>query len=249
MNTHYIGDVVGIRIYDNDVVVVRQGGNANVPETERGTIMEFSKASRQRLAFVCSNTPVVFKLMITLTYPKDFPSDGKTVKGHLNSFLTWVRRDMGNPSYLWFLEFQRRGAPHYHLLLDPPPTTLRTDVLGHLRFRVSANWYRIVGSGDSKHLAAGTRVEKIRKVDGARFYGVKYAQKMRQKTVPEDYRNVGRFWGCSRDVPPKVPDVIPCTEDDVRGVIESWRYAPSEERPVFRVLYNQSGRFCDWLSD
>jgi len=116
--------------------------------------------------------------------------------------------------------------------------------MGQFRFRCSASWYRFVGSGDEKHLAAGTRVERLRKQDGARRYAVKYAGKMKQKHVPKDFRNVGRFWGCSRAVVPAPEAEVQCTEDDIRGLLEGWEYAPDEERTLYRVLYNQADRFC-----
>lgn len=241
------GTVVGVRIYRNDVEVVREGNAPNTREIERGEIMEFSRKSRMRLAFVASNTAVEFRTMITLTYPREFPSDGKAVKLHLNTFLTWLRRDTGGCEYLWFLEFQARGAPHIHLLIDGPLPRNREDTRAY-RFRVSATWFDVVGSGDERHLAAGTRTERLRKPGGARFYAVKYAHKMRQKAVPPDYRNVGRFWGCSRAVKPQPQAELQCTEDDIRGLLEGWEYAPNEQRPVFRVLYNQADRFRAYCS-
>lgn len=243
VKTWHIGHVVGVRIYRNDVVVVRSGAPPPPSQPERGEVMEFSTASRKRLAFVCSNTAVEFRTMITLTYPREYPSDGRVVKKHLNHFLITYRREYGPCSYLWFLEFQARGAPHIHLLTDVPLPRRDKDALGLVRLRISTIWYNIVGSRDSRHLAAGTRTETIRKKDGARHYGVKYAQKMRQKIVPEDYRNVGRFWGCSRDVVPEEPPLISCTEDDIRGELEGWKYAPSDDRPVYRVCYNTASRF------
>lgn len=73
--------------------------------------------------------------------------------------------------------------------------------------------------------------------------------KMRQKTVPELYQNVGRFWGCTRDVPPKPLDIIRCTEDDIRGVMKGQTYAPREDRPVYRVLYNASEHFTAYRAN
>lgn len=214
----------------------------------RGEICEFSKKSRAGLAFVANNTEIEFRTMITLTYPGAFPSDGRKVKSDLNKFLLWVRKDQGKCSVLWFLEFQQRGAPHVHCLYSFGVPRNANERRG-LRFRVSTAWYRIVGSGDVRHLQAGTRTERIRKRDGARHYAVKYASKMRQKEVPEGYRNVGRFWGCSRDVPPVEQPVIRCTDDDVRGVLSGWKFDPGTERPIYRVLYNQADRFrgrgCD----
>lgn len=238
----YLGTVVAVQVYRNDVVVVRNGRGPDVVDAPRGEIAYFSRKSRQRLAFVAANTDVVFKTMITLTYPREYPSDGRSVKRHFNAFLTWLRRECGKPSYLWFLEFQRRGAPHIHLLVDWP-LPLRRKPKSQFRFRVSATWYRLVASGDPRHLAAGTRSERIRLPDGAARYAVKYAHKMEQKTVPKGYRNIGRFWGCSRDVRPVLRSQYRCTEDDIRGVLENWPYAPADDRTLYRVLYGVSDRF------
>jgi len=61
--------------------------------------------------------------------------------------------------------------------------------------RVSAAWYRIVGSGDQKHLRAGTRVEELYVPTAVATYASKYAAKWDQKDVPEEFQHVGRMWG------------------------------------------------------
>lgn len=238
----HLGHVVGVNVYRNDIEVVRNGRRLPVEYAPRGMVKEFSWASRRRLAFVASNTSVVFRTMVTLTYPRAFPSDGRKVKRDLNAFLVWFKRDRGAFSYLWFLEFQRRGAPHIHLLTSSLFPKDRQDGKS-LRFRVSACWYRVVGSGDTRHLGAGTRVERVRTHEGARRYAVKYAMKMKQKLVPPAYRNVGRFWGASRDVKPLPEGFVRCTEDDIRGAIEDWEHKPGNDRILWRVLYNQADTF------
>jgi hypothetical protein len=185
--------------------------------------------------------------MICLTYPKEFPTDGLKVKEDLHRFLGWLRRDTGRCSYLWFLEFQKRGAPHIHIMIDVQFPRDKPEALKAFRFRVSATWYRHVGSEDYKHLQAGTNVQRIRKKDGARFYCVKYASKMNQKRVPEAYQNVGRLWGASRNVKPEPLGYIRATEDDIRETIREWEHKPSDTRPIYRVLYNQASRFRDRL--
>ena len=196
---------------------------------------------------MAQNTDVHFRNMITLTYPKEFPSDGLTVKYHLHQFLTWLRKDTGGCSYLWFLEFQARGAPHIHILYDTPYPKRNRQAYTDLRLRVSMAWYRIVGSKDEKHLSAGTRVERLRKPDGAARYATKYAWKMKQKAVPPAYQNVGRLWAASRDVKPRPLGFVRATEDDIRGALEGWQYAPNSNTPIYRVLYNQANRFRDHL--
>ena len=237
--TRYYGQIVGIEIYKNDVVVRRQGLNNKPPEQTRGKVTAFSKASRRRLAFVASNTTIPLRTMITLTYPSDYPSDGKTVKGHLRQFLTWLQKETGGCEYLWFLEFQARGAPHFHILTDwPLPRDRDNKVLWYAK--VAQRWYLVVGSNDYKHRQAGTRTETLRSADGGARYAVKYAQKMRQKAVPPDYQDVGRFWGHTRAVKPEPQQAYRCTEDDVRGMLEGWKYEPPPSCPVWRVLYNQA---------
>jgi len=239
-----IGTVTGIRIYSRDVVIVRDGDAPAGDGHIRGEIKNWSLRSRQRLAFVAANTDANFRTMITLTYPQIYSNDGQRIKRDLDTFLKWLRRETAGCSYLWFLEFQKRGAPHYHILIDwPMPRTRQGE--REVRFRVAATWYRIVGSGDAKHLAAGTRTERVRKDDGAKRYAVKYALKMEQKAVPPAYRNVGRLWGASRDVMPVARAEFQVTEDDIRGQIENWPYKPDADRTLYRVLYGCASLFVD----
>lgn len=241
------GEIVGITLYRNDVVVRREGSAPSLEEVERGAITEFSKASRKRLAFVASNTGVDFTTMITLTYPSEYPRDGAEVKRDLRGFLDYVRRVFDTPEYLWFLEFQKRGAPHVHILLDITWPTTKEGV-NRLRVGVAATWYRLVASGDEKHFYAGTSTEKLRSPDGGKRYAVKYALKMYQKAVPPDYWHCGRFWGHSSGVRPVPGRSYRCTEDDIRGTLEGAPYAPRDDGIVWKVLYNKADLFREYLS-
>jgi hypothetical protein len=59
---------------------------------------------------------------------------------------------------------------------------------------VRRNWYDVVNSQDGKHYSAGTRVEKLRTVNGAYSYASKaYAAKAQD--VKELKSKPGRFWG------------------------------------------------------
>lgn len=227
-------------IYLNDVVVLRTSGKNNRVPPKRGPCEYWSDDSRKGLAFVAANTAVQFRYMVTLTYPSEYPGDGATSKQHLNKFLNWLRlrckRAGVSLEYLWFFEFQARGAPHYHLLLDCNLPDIAT------RKEVSQSWYRVVGSNDTKHLKAGTRCERLRSADGGKHYAVKYGQKMKQKRVPEGYQKVGRFWGNSRGV---TPDPIAWARvdsyDDVRELVKGWEYEDSIKDKELTVLYNAAG--------
>ncbi len=230
-----------IQIFRRDVVV-RWTGVApdNLSPAKRQAITEFSPEARKRLAFVASNTAVDFLTMITLTYPAMYETSGKAVKSHLRLFLARLRRKQAEFSYLWVLEFQRRGAPHFHIWIDIP---IPRDFYA----TISEDWYQIVGSDDPNHLAAGTRTEAVRTRDGAARYAVKYAAKMRQKIVPAEYRDVGRFFGYSRAVKPEaMMDPIPVDgRADLQQKLGSW---PQKKRLLwndFCVCYNAAPAAAD----
>lgn len=224
---------VSIHIYDNDVLVKYERLNYIPPEKieRRARIAEFTYKSRKRLAFVAANTPVTFLSMITLTYPGEFPTDGARVKSDFKRFKQWISRAFEKPSVLWFLEFQFRGAPHFHMLID---TMIDKD-----RYEdVSKKWYLIVGSGDSRHLRAGTRVEALRSKEGGKRYAVKYAMKMQQKRVPDGFMSVGRFWGHTRDVAPVERYSEPVhSKRELLSKLGDWGYKEKLHHRELSVLY------------
>jgi len=178
----------------------------------RGKVREFSSRSRRRLAEVAHDLGELHApdWMVTLTMPAEWESvcpDGRVFKRHVMAWRRrldrWLRRRVDAWSGLWFLEFQERGAPHFHVILWGPGLS----ELGARAFAewVSASWAAVVAHPDpverGKHLRAGTRVERMRQ---AHFgYAVKYARKAEQKRVPEGFRDVGRFWGLWRAAAPK----------------------------------------------
>jgi hypothetical protein len=159
----------------------------------RDAIVGFSVGASTRMRRYLRECLAEYDTMVTLTYPGFFSTDGVEVKNHLRRFLQEVRReymrrgkDVSMHSSFWFLEFQARGAPHFHIF-----TTWAPD-----KDWVARTWYRIVNSEDIRHLQAGTRTEYLSKGRaGTISYASKYAAKQEQKEVPPGFENVGRFWG------------------------------------------------------
>ena len=164
--------------------------------------------------------------MITLTYPGDWETvapDGKTVKKHLRTLQKRYERTWGEKlAGVWKLEFQRRGAPHFHLLMRPPQGTAaipgaraRGDRLvgAGLDFKrwLSEVWADIVAHPDPeerrRHRLAGTGIdwnEGLKASDPRRVavYFTKhgsFSAKEYQHCVPEAWqepgKGPGRFWG------------------------------------------------------
>jgi len=222
-----------VSVYRTGVRVHWKGGGR--PPRGRGEIKELTPAARARLAFTAQNLEIELTHMVTLTYPAEFPKDGALVKRQFNRLLSWMRSRAkpGKLGYLWFLEFQRRGAPHVHVLLDGVHWT---------HAELSARWYAAVGSGDERHLRAGTRMERLRTADGAARYVTKYATKTRQKSVPEDYRSVGRFWGASAGARPRVRASYPVDgRGDLLERLAGWEFVGVLEDADYSNLFGAAG--------
>lgn len=149
--------------------------------------------------------------MLTLTYPGDWltvaPS-AKVCKGHVDAFKKRFQRAYGVPLVgVWKREFQRRGAPHYHVLMVPPGPR---PGLPSFSAWCSATWAAVVAHPDpeeyARHVLAGTGLdyaEGMRSRDPKRLavYFSKhgsFGSKDYQNHAPEEWADtgsVGRFWG------------------------------------------------------
>lgn len=186
-------------VYRKDVVFKLKDGRKRKPRVhERGEIKGFSASAARRLRLLIRNTDDLWTGFVTLTYPGHSfswsPSslDGRKCKKHVHAFCTWLGRK--KIAYVWVLEFQRRGVPHFHFLVS-----------GWVdKAELSRRWYEIVGSNDPRHLASGTQVDACRNPEEAGIYLTKYMAKLEDKdgfqtkAVPEGFKSVGRFWGASR---------------------------------------------------
>lgn len=175
------------------------------PQREAGIIRGFSGRSRVRMlrkmaAVDWVNVPGIPE-MVTLTYPRVFPDNGPECKAHLAAFIERHRRRWGSVRGSWKMEFQRRGAPHFHLYIFRPSMVPIREYMAW----VARAWYEVVGSGDPLHLQAGTSVDRqfCSKVRSSRMIAWYFAKhqlkgdhgKKYQNEVPEGFRLPGRFWG------------------------------------------------------
>ena len=230
-----------VEVYRHDVKVRMPTGKQS-GGGKRKAVREFSRASRTNLLFTTFNAHADWKAFLTLTYPSDFPSNGREVKAHLNTFLAAMRfkveKETGKEfKYMWALEWQERGAPHYHLLVE--------SFVPHQW--LAREWFNVVQSGDAKHFKAGTSVEACDDEKTGAYYMVKhYGAKSKQKKVPTEYLNVGRMWAASRKLarPVKIGEVDIRTPGGKFVVRTLRRYTeskakPKRVRPIYGKRLNQ----------
>jgi hypothetical protein len=140
--------------------------------------------------------------MITLTVPH-IEKDGKLFKGLLDRYLcSMMKKAPAGASATWFLEFQKRGAPHVHILTNFIVPMEWTDrVWPELwRPRLEELFSPDAAVETFLHMQqASTRTEALRSQGVMKAYAIKYSTKADQKSVPSEYAHVGRFWGVRGD--------------------------------------------------
>jgi hypothetical protein len=142
-------------------------------------------------------------LFVTLTYPAEFPT-ARASKVDLSTWLKRFERQFGPRWMLWKIEAQRRGAPHYHLLIRAPEA--QHDLQAWIRW-TAQTWHEIAGGGDPKHLrlalgeCRGSKpcVEVAREWKCVGAYACKYMAKLPpQHEQSESWQHAGKWWGQRR---------------------------------------------------
>ena len=243
----------------------------------QGVIREFSARSRRRLReavaeidwadavrSVSEATGQPARLMfVMLSYPGDWrrwaPNPDACVD-HLEALYKRLARKLSKRlgvtvrvACVWKREFQRRGAPHFHLVLVLPQVLDGEP----LRNWLSREWYDVVGSGDVRHLRAGVRVDAVRGFDAsdpariasylAGYLGPdeKLGDKEIQHQVPEGWAtasgSVGRWWSV-RGVT-RVRVEVRITR---RQMIQAQRLLRSLYRSELRLRAMRTGQTVTW---
>jgi hypothetical protein len=137
----------------------------------RGRIYEFSRKSRLRLLRATARLSTkAGGLFVTFTYRKNV-TDAKRAKEHLALMLLWIKRWYPETACIWRMEYQKRGAAHFHVM-----------VLNR-RFipadKLTAHWQKITGDDSYPD------IEKIRTRRKLTSYIAKYIAKVTQEPTVE----------------------------------------------------------------
>ncbi len=243
----------------------------------QGVIREFSPRSRRRLReavaeidwadavrSVSEATGQPARLMfVMLSYPGDWrrwAPDPDACVDHLEALYKRLARKLSKRlgvtvrvPCVWKREFQRRGAPHFHLVLVVPQVLDEEP----LRNWLSREWYDVVGSGDIRHLRAGIRVDAVRGFDAsdpariasylAGYLGPdeRLGDKEVQHRVPEGWctasGSVGRWWSVRGVTRVRVEVRI-----SRRQMIEVQRLLRSLYRSELRTRALKTGQQLSW---
>jgi hypothetical protein len=155
------------------------------------------------------NLAGMYVYFITVTYPGVYGDNWEMWKRDIDVFRKWLERTY--PSFIgacWREEFQKRGAPHFHLIAVFDKRQSKEK----LRRKVARRWADIVKDGygmiggDLKeykphyrnHLKAGTQVLVVNSRRQLMKYVSKYVAKSEvHVNVPDAWGRSWGFWNCN----------------------------------------------------
>lgn len=216
----------------------------------RGKVTVFSRKSRRRLLEFFARTAQTDKprVFLTLTYPSNMTS-AEVGKQHLRAFLERVRRRYPQASAIWRIEYQERGAVHFHLLFFSLPYWKIESI--------RAAWSEIIGEENPR-----ISIETIRSRRRSTWYVSKYVAKVGGSALVSlsnlPYSHEGRHWGYFNkpEIPMQELKIFEVLGDlkafwDLRRAID--RYYPKRKKSYAGgcMLFSQNaeewGRYWDFL--
>lgn len=208
----------------------------------RGPICGFSGASRKRLRVILMGvdwSPVQGS-WLALTYHDEWGGSWRDWKADLRRFL--ARFDYRFPlcrAVVWRLEFQARGAPHYHLLILWPRG--HRPPAGALHSWCRHNWNHCLGQEhDSLHGRHGAHLVDVHTDEGlGRLLGYLTKELCR---VDQDVvgRPTGRVWGVRGDLPLSDGLIVDLTEGEWLEFIERVHLLPGAAHSWYLRAVNEN---------
>lgn len=170
------------------VVDLRPGVPVAGARTPRGRVRGLSGKSRMRLIRILAQVSRMDEaVFVTLTY-REFTEDFECWKSDIHRWVCSLRHRYPDVCGVWRLEFQSRGAAHFHLLLwgcvAPDIEELERDM--------SRRWCRATRDLSPAHSEHGCKVIAVSDYRACAFYVSVYQSKDCQ-----DRRDIvtGRPWG------------------------------------------------------
>lgn len=207
---------------------------------KRGRIFTFTKRSRFRLFRILSKIDSIDErncMFFTLTYHYGFKKSPEKFQLDLHNFLTRVRLFDPGCQYIWRLEFQKRGAPHFHFIFFPNNIYSYSDHKKYIK-NLSKIWHSISDPDSKAHSKYGFKLDMINNYSKACAYLSKYIAKVNDSFVC----HVGfKHYGNSHNLPCHCFSDINCSVEVARVVIEKlrkWLVKKGKNSYIYDVYFN-----------
>lgn len=203
VNVSYLKSGKHVQIYNNSICFINTNYHrfsGNPAPSKRSSIKEFSRASRSRLIRMFSKirlSQLSSPLFVTLTYHYGYKDSPSICKKHLNTFLQYLRDNYPSVSYLWRLELQQRGAPHFHFFLWGLPGD-QMVLSPSFSLDLKSAWHRIADPQSDAHKKFGFDAKPLNSYRQCFHYVSKYCAK---ESNLDRVSSCGRRWGYSNNLP------------------------------------------------
>lgn len=167
---------------------------------KRGKVTEFTSRSRLRMMKLFSRIryqDLSQPYFLTLTYHHAYKRAQNTHQKHRNVFLTALRREFPDSRYIWRLELQKRGAPHFHIMLWSTGH-FNPMVQEKNQGRLRSIWHNIADPSSRIHEEHGFHCQPVTNRDQCFNYIKKYCSKV---DIGMSEELEGRRWGASQKLP------------------------------------------------
>lgn len=217
-------------------------GKRPQPPTDH-SIRGFSRASRKRmidgLASWKNMTSNCF--FITLTYHEEWGEHFSAWKRDIDVIVKRMKREFPTIGGVWKLEFQRRGAPHFHLIVCAEEFKTRELLMDWF----TKAWGEIAHENSIYQGEYATRVDKITGQRHAMHYAAKYMSKETPQAIDEETGEIlgniatGRCWAFFGNVDRSPVAEIPLT----------WRAAKGAFWAAHQILIDRGSKYAERFGD
>lgn len=204
-NNPYLHTHFQIKVYNQLIEIKKPSSLVKIKlkhYRKRGNVHVFSHSSRFRLFVLLSkvdNRNFRYPKFLSLTWHYGFTKKGFNAQCTIHAFFSQLNRHFPGCNYIWRLEMQKRGAPHFHLILFPPIDFEEKQNISLIQF-INDTWHRLADPFSKAHEKFGAKVTEIKNYRHACSYLSKYIAK-EDETIDCKYR--GRRWGNSKNITPQ----------------------------------------------
>lgn len=191
-----------IERFSNKIIISNGIPDSNLndpPEREKQDIQYFSRHSRKRFLNLLAQINLrEYKtiLFVTTTFHNQLPKDYKELKNCLSKFLKRLKRIDNNLSYIWRLEFQKRGAPHFHFFLLLRKNMIKANRT-NLIMKIKTHWNDLLKDRSALTWKHSVDIQNTDNKKNVFSYISKYTCK-EDEIKNEKYS--GRRWGYSANI-------------------------------------------------
>jgi len=216
-------DVVGnICVFENCVVFNHplQNHHQNTPpERSVDDIKKFSEKSRKHLfnIFNCLEySEYGIPCFVSATWHYDAPSERTALKSDLEKFVKMLKRGLPEFHAIWKLEYQKRGAPHFHFILLPLEKTEKMYTPEREKF-IKEKWLSLKKCKCKSCASYGIKTVNCETYRMSISYISKEIAKVENNYFDHD---LGRIWGTSQNMRMNHKLLLPCPIELYHKIID-----------------------------